>query len=596
MSVRISICLAGLISAALGGVAQATTITANSLLFSTDTPQSAWNSGPGTTEQITVGITADFGASYSDGVLSGSASAPNPDYDDAVRLYEQAVEDFERLRDNYDAAVDNRNAIINSNAIARQVYEDTIGTFGCGRICEEAALAVLGAALKSVPSLPPVPQRPTPVTEPVTIDTRLGDTVAFNVAGTAGLSTTIEVSAGTVDPELEYQATIEAPDEVEMGEFVLITTTGMLNGGAINGVSPTFGASIDATLKIDEASLRITNCVTPGNCSFLGDTSADADGVEKRQRVLSVSPDEIKAMNQDFSAEVLEQFGTVNPAGEPKIETELVLGLEVDIDTSSPTIPVGLSVNGIGVPPEFGFGLGVDVAEAKVEFPTIEIAGALENGVIRGRETDGFLTGGVDLDSALQTFGGLNAGNSFVSASADAWDITGEVFLDAFQELEISSNLRVRLDFDRMVMIDGLGDRSFLDISVGEALPLMSFTESTSITPTFYVTATLHNLTGTQPGLAITGDVLKGEICFGPLCEPLFGPVETFLEERLTDASVSNPLIDQYVSLTGFNRIALDPFTVNVRPAGSLPPVPLPGSALLLLGACAILLGRTRRS
>lgn len=594
MHALVRICIAGLLATVVGSATQAASITVNSLHFSADTPQSAWSSGPGTTESATFGVSTEFGASYSDGVISGSASAPNPDYDDAIRLYEAAVAEFERLQDNYETAVDNRRAIVNSNAIARQIYEDTIDAFGCGRICEEAALAVLEAALKTVPTLPPAPRAPDPVTEPVTIDTRLGDNVTLNVAGSAGLSATVDVSAGTVDPELEYSATIEAPDEVEAGEFVQLTTTGRLNDGAINGVSPTFGASIDATLKIDQADLQIINCLTPGNCTILGDTSEDANGSEKRQRVLTVTPDEIRAMDEDFSAEVLANFGTPDDAGDPKIDSELNLGVEINIDTTSTTVPVGLTVNGIGVPPEFVFGVGVDVAEATVEFPTIEIQGSLENGVIRGRETDDFLTTGLDLDSALQAFGGLNAGNSFVSASADAWDITGEVSFDAFQELEISSNLRLRLDFDRLVMVDGLGDTEFLDILVGDPMPLMSFYESTSITPTFYVNATLHNVTGLQPGLAIEGDVLKGEICFGPVCENLFGPVETFLEEELTSSSVSNSLIDQYVGLTGFNQVALDPFRVSVTPGEGLAAVPIPSSASLLLGAFAILLGHRR--
>jgi hypothetical protein len=619
------IALTAAITLASATSAFAATFTIDSLNFSTSSPQSSFGSGGADEVSGTVRSTQSLNGTESIGFVEDIGLIPNPEWFAREAVY-QTADVF------YDAANSTYQGLNSAYSAARSVARDCLDSFvGNPVTCSipigarvaakglrDGALAVRREASTA---------RSDALTARNAVPNQLdggfvGTDARITTSGEIGVELSYNLSAGSVNPTLQYSVGAEIPDVVDAGQVFSFGATSSLNEGTINSTSATFEAELNQIidLKID-ASGRV--------CAVACETaSGNIVDINESLELVKIEPAEITLFDG--------LIGLIDPTRTAKLTLPLASAtVEVAVLGSA----LGVTVNNIPVDGFPDLEASIDVAEAVISVPVIKSIGALDGDVVRSEASEQFIALTVDIDGILPQLppGGFNGSfgpqQLLGGFSIDAFDIDAGPTLSMLQEFELSSTLMVDLrlagaaTYEKFVgrrqvteyacqgspsfpicgqfpvIVDGnfvyeiIYETVATDRWIGawDDLPDFAIFETTIFSPTFFVDAALTNLTSLQLALGLGVEFGKGSINLGPL-EGTIGPLFDESWEFGPDGGIT-PIFTSHFALDGWNSFEGEAFTI--RTTGSMPvsAVPLPASSLMIVtGLLGLVLMRRRRT
>jgi hypothetical protein len=603
---------------AVASSAHAATYTLDSLLFKTTAPQNSFGSGAALELSDSIRVTTSWDEDVTVGNVVDLGTAPNPEWLVREGLYQTAVTGYNVANTTY----------VEANKALRQfrkAYNDCLDEpFGNSVTCSPVKLPIAAATETRNGALAArnlaARERDVALGErnKVSRDLDLGNGGAqarLETSGEVGLKFDYKLTAGEVNPELDYSVGVDAPNAVAAGSAFTINTTQALKSGKVNSISPRFEASMDQILDIN-LSVDATACA--GACVSGTATLVDVD---EELELVSVNPQEAKFLDG--------YLGLLDPSGTSKLSFPVgTKTVQLWQGTPVPPVkpPLFVSLDGIAVTqptPEPPF---IELAKGVFKIPLIETEGEKEGSVIRSEGSDTIADIKFDIDGLNPQLppGGVSVsfGPSALNAAVtlDAFDIKAGPELDILQLFEIVPNLMVDLQLDKAItattllgyekiefeicFIPGRPCNSFsIDdlskpiyetkvtdriITPWNALPEFMIEEDTTFTPTFFMDATLRSKIDLQLGLGLDVLLGKGSVNLGPLTYE-FGPL--FSKEFDYEPEFGRfSLFDERFDLLGWNRISGESFTI-----AALAPVPLPTSIALSLGGLAAFAAIRRR-
>lgn len=415
----------------------------------------------------------------------------------------------------------------------------------------------------------------TPATNPVTADTRTGAAVNVNTSGKVGLQFGYSIDSGSVNTTANFHAAASLPDQVQASQFFSLNTSSGLDGGTIQTQSPKVDAYISAIMQLS-GSINATACAITFGCA--SSDTVPLPTVNLDQRILSVDPNSLKVLDG------------IGPGGQPFAEVPILnqsLTLEGGATIAPPAVgfkltgPYGVTLAS-SLPPTPS--LTANLASMTVQVPDIATSGTGSNGPITSSGRDDFLTAQLDLDGAATLLGGLPpVGLNFdlidtpvfkLGASLDLIDVNAGPTLGLTQNFEFSPRLMTTLHFSHPVQIAGLAGLQDSWTGQWSALPEIAISDDTTVTPTFWLQATLTNNMGIDLGLGGTLDLLKlgATASVGGVDLLNFDPLSLNnllgLDNTLFQTSRLNfPVYGDTFGLGGFDPVAGTPFTLMVAGA-----------------------------
>ncbi len=526
--------------------------------FSVPSPISAYSGGPGIAFEQQIVVPVSFAFSGAPDLVTGSDTTPNPaaigidvTYEAAIRTYEAAMRAFEA---NQAARAAAQRALDTVYPARMAAYRADLASW---RLCRRQPLVRCGSeperpSRPRIPASLPRPEPPERPDIPSTIDTRSGPLLQFDVAGETWTTLDFSMSYGTIDPELTYRLGLSAPDDISADKPFHLEVTSLLTGGQLDGSSPTYNAVLSQSLRIDRGSLSFAHCIRLMGCDTFANTALH-EGEEATVIVMEANP-----QGATFFGHVLdERFIRAEMSG---LELEVSAGLDLRPETGGN--PVGITVNGISIPPSLTVALGTEIATGRILYPILEIPGELVDGEIRGRAQSEFFSFDLDVDTATQLIGGATIGNDLYSAGGDLWDITAGPRVDPYQTMTLVPELTLSLAFDTPVMIDGVGTTTTWSGSP-ESLPEITVTADTTVTPTWSVVGHYHSELGISFRAEIEIELIIMEYSFATATVE-YGPFAPEIPVLATEP-IETMLIE-----TGFPVISFSTFTgapVQLRPS-----------------------------
>jgi hypothetical protein len=381
----------------------AATYTLNNLVFETTAPQSSWGSGAAAELSATKSFTQSWDAEATVGHIQDLGTAPNPLWVTEAGIYQAAAVTY--------------NTANSANQTANTAYNDAVGVYnGC-------LAGVLGSPATCSPVYALI--GPTALTRSGALETRntalgvrdralvarnqyaatidlgdLGAAATIETSGTVGVEFAYKLTAGSVDPILNFSLGADVPDEVAAGEVFQISSSSNLNSGSVNSQSPTFEASISQVLDV-ELSASATTC-GPAGCDTGGATLIDVD---EKLEIVSIDPNEIKFL--DGYIDLFDPTDTVKlalPIG--NVTAQVWQGFQ----GTPPAPSVGLTVNSVPVRP--GFAPVIELAKATLTVPNIQTVGAKSGEVIQSEGSANVINLQADIDGLAPQIpaGGFTAG------------------------------------------------------------------------------------------------------------------------------------------------------------------------------------------
>ncbi len=450
-----------------------------------------------------------------------------------------------------------------------------------------------------------------PATPAITADTRTGAQLNLHTSGKVGLEFAYAIDSGSVDTTAKFRPTADLPTEVQASQFFNLNTSSTLEDGTIATQSPKVEASMSAILKLS-GSMDATACALTFGCAESG--SAALPTVNLDQRILSIDPNSLKVLDG------------IGPGGQPFAEVPLLnqsLTLEGGATVAPPTVgfkltgPYGVTIAS-SLPPTPA--VTASVAEMTVFVPDISTSGNGSSAPIKSNGRDDLLSLQVDLDGAATLMGGLPPVGLNIDlidtpvfklgASLDLIDVDAGPVLGLTQNFQFVPTLMAMLNFSAPVQIAGMADPQTDWSGEWSELPDIAISETTTVTPTFWITAALTNTMGLDLGLVGTLDLLKlgATASVGGLDVLNFDPITLNnllgIDDKLfeTDKLVFS-IYDDTFALGGFDPLLTAPFTLTVADAstgngegGDRGSVPEPASIwLCALGLLGILLAGGNR-
>jgi hypothetical protein len=506
--------------------------------FTVPEPISAYSGGSGTSFYLPLSIPVPFAADERPDLVIGSATAPNPAYATALAAQQAANAAYRAAQEAYER---NQAARAAAQHALNTVYPGLLAAYEAShatwRVCRRQSIVPCGSeprrpARPRVPAALPIPQPPSgPPNVPETIDTRTGPIVDFDVAGVTTTTLEFWATLGTLNPSLSYDLSLVAPDPVPMGAPITLRAEGDLRDGRIGASSPTYRVLLSQTLRIDRGEMSVGGCAIPVGCAET-DRARVPPG-EATIEILEITPAGTVFFGQTLPERYLR-------AGMPGLELEVTASLNLDLD--DPMNPFGISVNGVSIPPEVTVGISTEAATGRLQFPVLELEGALDDrGVIRGSATSDFVSLDIDVDTATQLIGGASLGNDFVSVGADLWDVTAGPRLRPYQTAEMRPDLALRLDFDPAVEMEGRG-RITQWSGAPDDIPPFRLQSETRVTPTWAVSAPYRSTMGLgflaeiEIELIIAElNLLSGSVEYGPFAPEIPVMATDMIEYPLSD-------------------------------------------------------------
>lgn len=438
----------------------------------------------------------------------------------------------------------------------------------------------------------------TPAIDAVTADTRTGAQLNLRTSGKAGIEFGYSIDSGSVDAVANFQAKAELPDEIAASEFFDLNTSSIFDNGSLNTQSPKIEAYMSAIMQLS-GSIDAQACALTLGCVSSGSQALPT--VNMDQRILSIDPNSLKVLDG------------VMPDGSAFAEVPILnqsLTLEGGATVVPPAAPVvGFKLTGPGgatlassLPPTPS--LSVDLAEMTVFVPDIATEGTGSGTSVTSDGRDDLLSLQMDIDGAASLFAGLppvgmnfdliDAGGFKLGASLDLIDVAAGPVLGVTQDFEFTPTLMTNLEFSKPIQIANLDGWHTSWSGLWSDLPMFAITDTTTVSPTFWLDAYLTNDIGLDLGLIGTLDVLKlgatGSVGgidllnFNSLSlNQLLGIDNTLFETDKFGFSV----YDTSFGLGGFDTLAGNSFTLQVHS------VPEPGTiGLLLAGLLALQMRR----
>lgn len=603
----------------------AATLTIDGLNFSTSSPQSSFGSGGADEVSGTVRSTQSLNGTESIGIVKDIGLIPNPEWFAREAIYQTADVSYDAANTTYQGF---NSAYREASSVARDCLDSLVGNNVTCSIpigLREAAREVRNGALavRTEASTARSDALAARNAVPIRFDGgSVGTYARITTSGEIGVELSYNLSAGSVDPTLQYSVGAEIPDLVDAGQVFSFGATSSLNEGTINSTSATFEAELNQIidLKID-ASGRV--------CAVACETaSGNIVDINESLELVKIEPAEITLFDG--------LIGLIDPTETAKVTLPLA---SATVEVEALGSAIGVTVNNIPVDNFGGLPAGIDVAGAVISVPVVQTVGALDGDVIRSEGAKQFVSVTADIDGILPQLppGGFNGSfgpdQLLGGFSIDAFDIDAGPTLSMLQEFELSSTLMVDLrlagaaTYERFVERRQIteyacqGDPSFpicgqfpviVDgnfvyetiyetvatdrwIGAWDDLPDFAIFETTIFTPTFFVDAGLSNLTSLQIALGLDVEFGKGSINLGPL-EGSIGPLFDESWEFGPDGGITS-IFDRHFALNGWNSFEGEAF--SIRTTGSMPvsAVPLPASSLMIVtGLLGLVLMRRRRT
>lgn len=514
--------------------------------FSLPAPVSAFSGGPGVYFHLPLTIEVPFAAEERPDLVVGRADAPNPAAEGVESAYQAALAAYEAALRAYEA---NQAARRTAQRALDTVYPARVAAYEADlaswRLCRRQPLVRCGSrprrpARPRVPAALPLPEPPERSGVPATIDTRNGPIVDFAVEGMTWTTLDYRASLGTIDPTLTYRLAMVAPGPAPAGTPVQLRAEATLVDGTIDGTSPTYRIVLGQSLRIDRGEIAAGACVAPSGCSETG--TFRTEPAEEYVEILEITPQGTTFFGQTLPERFLR-------AGLPGLELEVSANLNLDADDTAN--PIGISVNGVSIPPEMTIGIATELATGRLEYPVLELPGELEDdGIVRGEATSDFVSLDVDVDTATTLVGGASIGNDLVSVGADLWDITAGPRLRPYQSMEMRPTIELSLAFDRPVEIEGQG-RAIAWSGPPDTIPPIRLDGETRVTPTWTVAAWHSSELGLSFLAEIEVELIIAEInAGGAFIE--YGPFAPEIPVMASD-SIDFPLTEDAFPVSGFS-------------------------------------------
>jgi len=382
---------------------------------------------------------------------------------------------------------------------------------------------------------------------PVTIDTRTGAIAGGSTSGTVGFNLGVKMDSGSVNATLNYQAAAVLPNPNPLGTFFNLNPSSALVGGQLATNFPEVSGRVDAVLGV-QASINGQICAIGFGC-----TSGSTGTLGFTPKTL-----ELLSFNDVDSPGQIKILGLGNPS---------LFQFGAPITVPNPGNPLG------------------EVGNVTIHVPDINTLGGVTGARLTSTGEDDLLDLRVDIDGLiLGAFGlpglgiALNAG--IFDVSGDLLDIELGPTIKIVQNFELTPTLRVELQFDHPVRVNGLANPVTSLIAPWNLLPDIALLhDQTLVTPRFFVDGLLSNETLLGIDGVFTIDALKASIALSAFGVSLdlgeLGPVFAF--EARGNLFNSPNLFDQQFGIGGFDPIAGAPFLL--RALG----VPQPVSVLLLV-------------
>lgn len=544
------------------------------------TGQSIWNTGT----SFTLNQRSFIGAAWRDqttgidGIIGEGQTVPNP-----LRItYDAAFAACRALGFSSSSCINGQSFRAPVPALGSRPSVRSCGRFavGCqlaraGDVARRAAYDVAFAACRGlgfsatvcrngqsgrafVPALGTAP--------PATLSAATGVAVEGTTDGRVGLELGIEIDSGSVDAMVSYEAILDIPD-----------TTGLASGATIN-FNP-------------ESVLAGTNTL---DASFAN---------------LGLSVDAIMELSGSVSAETCLIALGCTSGGTPFNIDETAPILSFNEDGEGGILLLGQSPSVFGLPAEAdGFPFTLDVAglaAVTLHLPQPNATGGLDPSgqTLSATGQDDLVDLFLDVDNVIATAAGVPGlfGSSLsfgpFSAGFDIIDVQMGPTIDLQQDFELDPTLFVQLLFDQAVMIGGMLVTEFT--SAWDLLPDITFlADDTTVSPTFFLDATLMNETLLDFDLEFIIDLLQITYGFDPLGIDDSIGIGNVLD-RAIDLFDSPNLFSNLFELQGFNLQIGESFVISLGSASNVPTVlgarsavnpivvggsvPEPGMVLLIL-------------
>ena len=229
-----------------------------------------------------------------------------------------------------------------------------------------------------------------------------------------------------------------------------------------------------------------------------------------------------------------------------------------------------------------------DLGSIALTYPEVGVEGSLSGNTITGEDTDTILDFNIDLDGFLGLVSNFALPGSGVVISAltglafelgdiveisyDVIDVEAGPTVSLLQNFTVTPTLNVGLDFSQAVEINGVSTTSWS--GAWSDFPEFSIQDTTIVTPTFTVGATLNSRSALAFGLELTVDALKAEfavanpITGGTLLNSSLGPVWE-LDPPLAEPNFSSLRIyENTFDLGGFSPIVGDRLVFTTPDSG----------------------------
>ncbi len=435
--------------------------------------------------------------------------------------------------------------------------------------------AVYSPAIPAVYS-PAIPAIYTPAIPSVTLDTTTGAEVDVSTEGKVGLQFSVQADAGSVDANVDFDASLTAPEQVvALQPFSLLGSSSLLDSTAFQTQFPTLSAKAEFVFGV-KADIDAEACVT-GNCTqdstTIGFFDDSLPGNPLKPAVL-----ELVALNDNNNGKIT------------------LLGLD----------NLGPEAFNFGSPISVTAGpLGTEVGNVTVHIPdlTTDSAGTADPLATNGSAD--LLDLKLDLDGIATVASGgtippLGAGISagIVDVSYDLLDIEFGPIVEIIQDFKLQPELMVDLAFSEPVWVQGVAIKVSSFSAAFSDIPMISLdtNQSVEVTPTYSLNTTLSNTTRLGIDGEFVLDVLKASFAINALGASFdlgeLGPV-LGLKERFDIADLP-PLVESSFNLTGFNQVVGEIFSLSsILDDPSTPTAALANSVATLITGSPVELSQT---